>query len=166
MRSIGGRLGECILWRHRRSTYSSNGTMMAAKKKNTEGFAFLVDALQKNRDAVYADVKAAAEKKGLVVHPIMFGRAKLKLGLVKAGKGMAKKAAAERATGMRRGPGRPRKVDAGAPRRGPGRPRKNAAPGLDGLGDIIAAVRASQQDLGRYREALLKIQTVLAGVLD
>jgi hypothetical protein len=66
---------------------------MAAKKKNVEGFAFLVDALQKDKNAVYADVKAAAEKKGLVVHPIMFGRAKLKLGYVKAGAGKAKKVA-------------------------------------------------------------------------
>jgi hypothetical protein len=54
-------------------------------KKNTEGLAFLVDVLKKDRNAVYADVKAAAEKKGLTVWPIMFGRAKLTLGYVKAG---------------------------------------------------------------------------------
>lgn len=134
-----------------------------AAKKNTEGFAFLVDALQKDRNAVYADVKAAAEKKGLTVHPIMFGRAKLKLGYVKAGKGMAKKKAA--AAGLRRSPGRPPKSETGA-RRGPGRSRKTATTGgADGLADIVAAVRTSQQELQRYRAALEKIQGLLNDVL-
>jgi hypothetical protein len=187
-----------------------------AAKKNTEGFAFLVEALEKNKDAVYADVKAAAEKKGLVVHPIMFGRAKLKLGYVKAGQGAGKAAKASAAkkgtrgrpvdgtsrsgqvrallsSGMspaeiakkvgctvglvynikstsggakvKRGPGRPPVGAAAGPRRGPGRPRNAPVAGLDGLGDIVAAVRASQQDLGRYRGALEKIQSVIAGVL-
>lgn len=190
-----------------------------AAKKNTEGFAFLVEVLEKNKDAVYADVKTAADKKGLVVHPIMFGRAKLKLGYVKAGKGISKTAKATApkkgkagrpvdsssksgqvrallATGMstadiakkigctiglvynlksklkssngekvKRGPGRPRVATATGPRRGPGRPRSVPVAGLDGLGDIVAAVRASQQDLGRYRGALEKIQSVIAGVL-
>jgi hypothetical protein len=81
---------------------------MAAKKKNVEGFAFLINALEKDKNAVYADVKAAAEKKGLVVHPIMFGRAKLKLGYVKAGAGKAKKAAKARAGRAKNGTaGRP-----------------------------------------------------------
>ena len=189
---------------------------MAAKKKNTEGFAFLVDALQKNKGAVYAEVKAAADNKGLVVHPIMFGRAKLKLGLVKAGAGKGKapvgkaKEGVAKASGAgrpldgssksgqvrallssglsvaeiakkvgckvglvynlkskaaQRGPGRPPKIALAGPRRGPGRPRKNAVAGLDGLGDIVAMVRASQQDLGRYRSALEKIGALLADVL-
>jgi hypothetical protein len=136
---------------------------MAAKKKNTEGFAFLVKALEKDKHAVYAEVKAAAEKKGLVVHPIMFGRAKLKLGYVKAGAGKAKKAAMKAA---RRGPGRPPKSASTVVRRGPGRPRKNPLPtAAEGLAGIVAAVKASQVDLQRYRVALERIQGILADTL-
>lgn len=81
---------------------------MAAKKKNTEGFAFLVDALTKSKTAVYSDVAAAAKTKGLVVHPIMWGRAKLKLGLVKAGAGQAKvKAKATKEAAKKGSAGRP-----------------------------------------------------------
>ena len=187
---------------------------MLAKKNYTEVFAFLVEALERNKDAVYADVKAAADKSGLVVHPIMFGQAKLNLGLVKAGAGRGKSPAAKagapkksgdgrpldgssksgqvralllsgmspaeiakkvgckvglvynlKSKAAQRGPGRPPKAASSAPRRGPGRPRKVAVAGLDGLGEIVAAVRASQQDLGRYRGALEQIQAILAGVV-
>jgi len=131
-----------------------------AAKKYTEGLAFLVDALKANKNAVYADVKAAAEKKGLTVWPIMFGKAKLMLGHVKAGKGRTKKAA-----GPRRGPGRPpNAVMAAGQRRGPGRPRK-VAPVSGSLDSIIDAVKGSQRDRDRYRGALEKIQGILAGVL-
>ena len=57
---------------------------MAAKKPNTEGLQFLVEGLKKNKDAVYADLRAAAEKKGLTVYPIMFGRAKLTTAKIEA----------------------------------------------------------------------------------
>lgn len=143
-------------------------------KKNVEGFAFLVKALEANKNAVYADVKAAAEKKGLTVFPVMFGRAKLKLGLVKRGQGKAKMAAAARAAGngVRRGPGRPRKnplpaMASSIVRRGPGRPRKNPLPaaGFGGLDSIVAAVRGSQQDLQRYRGALERIHAIVAGAM-
>jgi hypothetical protein len=175
-------------------------------KKNTEGLAFLVDALKKDKNAVYADVKAAAEKKGLTVWPIMFGKAKLMLGYVKAGKGVTKSAKTGKrgrpvdgssksgqvrallSSGMspaeiakkvgctvglvynlkstsgmavKRGPERPRMAAVG----GPGRPRKNQGTGLNGLGEIVAAVQASQRDLGRYRDALTKIQAVLVSAM-
>jgi hypothetical protein len=185
---------------------------MAAKKKNTEGFAFITDTLTKDKKAAYADIKAAAEKKGLTIHPIMYGRAQAMLGIVKSAKrgtgkfaqaSAGKKAKAGRpvdgssksgqvrallSSGMspaaiakkvgctvglvynvksasgKSGPGRPPKA---GPRRGPGRPKMNPLPtgGLDGLAGIVTAVRASQQDLGRYRGALERIQAVLAGVL-
>lgn len=136
---------------------------MAAKKKNTEGLAFLVETLKKDRNATYADAKAAAEKKGLAVWPIMFGKAKLMLGYVKAGSGAAKQKA-------KRGPGRPPKAAAAmaAPKRGPGRPRKVVASGggFAGLDGIVAAVRGSQQELERYRSAIERIQQVLASALS
>ncbi len=130
---------------------------MAAKKKNTEGLAFLVEALKKDKNIVYADAAAAAKKKGLEVWPIMFGKAKLMLGHVKAGSGAAKKKAA-------RGPGRPPKVEG---KRGPGRPPKAASIGGDfsSLDGIVQVVRNSQQDLARYRSAIEKIQGVISAIL-
>lgn len=131
---------------------------MAAKKKNTEGLAFLVEALKKDKNITYADAREAAEKKGLEVWPIMFGKAKLMLGHVKAGSGAAKQKAA-------RGPGRPPKVVVA--KRGPGRPPKSASIGGDfsGLDGIVQVVRNSQQDLARYRSAIEKIQSVISAIL-
>lgn len=57
-----------------------------AEKNTVEGFQFLVDQLKANNDAVYGDLKDKAERRGLTVYPVMFGRAKAMLGLVKAGK--------------------------------------------------------------------------------
>jgi len=47
---------------------------------------FLVDSLEKNRSASYADLKAKADEKKLAVYPIMFGRAQALLGIVKSAK--------------------------------------------------------------------------------
>lgn len=76
-----------------------------ASKKTQAGFDYLVAALKANKDAAYADLKANAEKKGLTVYPIMFGRAKAMLGLVKAkSRGQAKTPKeAARAAGGKRG---------------------------------------------------------------
>jgi hypothetical protein len=70
---------------------------------------FLVSALKRNPEAVYADLKAKADEKKLPVYPIMFGRAKALLGLVKSAKrgtGKAAKAAAARARAGAGAPGR------------------------------------------------------------
>jgi hypothetical protein len=106
-----------------------------AAKKNTEGLAFIVETLKHRKAATYAEIKEAADKKGLTVWPIMFGRAKALLGYVKVAKrgtGKFARASAAKAAG-------------GAPptRRGPGRPRKNPRPasGLNGLDSIIATVK-------------------------
>lgn len=54
----------------------------------------------------------------------------------------------------------------GAPRRGPGRPRKNVAPaGFDGLAGIMDAVKNSERDKGRMRQALERIQAMVADAL-
>src|SRR5262249_55209787 len=82
-----------------------------AAKKNTEGMAFIVESLKKNKSASYADIKAAADKKKLKVWPIMFGRAQLLLGHVKGAKrgtGKYAKASAAKAPG---GSTRGRKLD-------------------------------------------------------
>lgn len=70
-----------------------------AEKKTAAGFDFLVSALKANKGAQYSDLKAKADKKGLTVYPVMFGRAKALLGLVKTarrGQGKAAKAAGAR----------------------------------------------------------------------
>jgi hypothetical protein len=59
---------------------------MAAQKAPSPALEFLVDSLKRNPKAVYADLKAKADEKKLKVFPVMFGRAKLLLGLVKAAK--------------------------------------------------------------------------------
>jgi len=134
---------------------------MAAKKSNP-GFDFIVEQLKKNKGVEYSEVKAAADKKGMTIHPIMYGRAKALLGYVKvAARGKGKSAQAKAAKAATSGA-------VAAPKRGPGRPRKNpVAAGIDtsSLDGIIAAVKSSQQEKDRYRSALEKIQQVLASVL-
>ena len=177
-----------------------------AAKKNTEGMAFIIETLKKSKSTTYADIKAAADKKGLKVWPIMFGRAQLLLGHVKGAKrgtGKYAKATAAKAAG---GSPRGRKPDASsksgqvrellksgmAPMdiakklgctpglvynvksqlsggvKKTGRPLKNLLPannGVAGLDSILHAVRTSQADLGRYRTALERINSMVSEVL-
>ena len=49
---------------------------------NAAGFKHLMDGLKENVFATYAELKASADKKGLVVWPIMYGKAQLDLGIV------------------------------------------------------------------------------------
>jgi hypothetical protein len=176
-----------------------------AAKKNTEGMAFIVESLKKNKSTTYADIKAAASKKGLKVWPIMFGRAQLLLGHVKGAKrgtGKYARASAAKAAG---GSPSGRKPDASsksgqvrellksgmapmdiAKRIGctpglvynvksslsggakdVGRQRKNTLPASNGVGfdSILDAVRNTEAQLGRYRTALERINTMLREVL-
>ncbi|MEO6597250.1 MAG: hypothetical protein ABIP94_21110 [Planctomycetota bacterium] len=57
------------------------------------------------------------------------------------------------------------KSTSGGATKRPGRPRKNAAPGLDGIEGILAAVKNSEQQRTRMRAALERIQTVVGDVL-
>jgi len=132
-----------------------------AAKKNTEGMAFIVEALKKNKSASYADIKAAADKKKLKVWPIMFGRAQLLLGHVKGAKrGTGKFARASAAKAGKPMPAMPAK-------RGPGRPRKYAPAtnGIAGLDSIISAVRNTQTDVGRFRTLLERIGSMVSEAL-
>jgi hypothetical protein len=128
---------------------------MAAKKKNTEGLAFIIDSLRKDRRAAYADIRAAAEKRGLAVWPIMFGRAQALLGIVKQKKRAAGKAVVLKPA--RRAPGRPPKAG-----RDPGRPRA-AASGLEGL---VGMIRSATKQQEAMRAAIWKIQGVIVSTLD
>jgi hypothetical protein len=136
---------------------------MAAKKPSPQ-FDFIVEQLKKKPEASYADIAAAAQKKGMKIFPIMYGRAKAMLGLVASaprgsGKATRKKAAAKAAkanpvapTGARRG--RPRKV-AAAP---------SVGADLSGLEGVIAQVKASAAEREKYRAALDKIREILDSV--
>jgi hypothetical protein len=160
-----------------------------AKPKNPAAMDHIVASLKKDKNASYADIKTAADKKGLTIFPVMFGRAKLLLGYVKAaprgtGRWAQAKAAKAAAAGMpppaKRGPGRPRKYPlpvatggdstsgaaSGAPTRSPGRPRKNPLPTSNGAVDsLVAAVQQSQDQLGRFRALLESIHSQIGEAL-
>jgi len=55
-------------------------------KKQSPAMAFLLAELKKHEQATYAELSEAAEKKELQIYPVMYGRAKTMLGLVKMSK--------------------------------------------------------------------------------
>lgn len=126
---------------------------MAAKKKpGPEALQFIVDTLKSNKSASYADIKAAADKKGFTVWPIMYGKAKALLGMVpvaKRGQGKAAKAA--------RSVGRP---PVAGVKRGPGRPPKSAAL-ASSLDALIGALKDGDSERQRLRRALDQIRGIL-----
>ena len=134
-----------------------------AGKKSNPAFDFIIAALTRNPKAEYASIRDNAKKKRLTIHAIMYGRAKLLLGLVKAKR---RKSKAKKTATKKRGPGRPKKLAArrrpGRPRkvaarRGPGRPRKVAS-GLDG---IVAQISGLQRERDRAVKVLAKIRDLL-----
>jgi hypothetical protein len=139
-----------------------------ATKKTKPGYDLIVSILQKDKEASYADIAASAKRQKLLVYPIMYGRAKAALGLVKSKpRGQGKRALAKkgrRKKGAKKGPAKVRA--AGTGKRGPGRPRKDAAVSYDSLENIVAAVKGNEQARVRYQDALAKIQAILASVLD
>ncbi len=91
-----------------RRKVSGKKTKKKGVRRKMTAMEFLVAALKRNKNAAYGDIHKAAQKRRLTIYPVMFGRAKLMLGLVKAKPRASKKAAKKKAA--RRGPGRPRKV--------------------------------------------------------
>jgi hypothetical protein len=138
-----------------------------ADKKSNPAMEFLLEVLRTNKDAVYKDAAEAAVKKKLKVFPIMWGKAKVILGYVKAaprGQGKQAKAKAKAAKAAKSEVA----IASAAPvKRGPGRPPKSAAAvSFDGtLDSIIAVVKNGEQARLRYRGALTKIQAIIADVL-
>ncbi len=111
----------------------------ASKKSGSPAMNFIVAALKKNKNAAYADIKAAADKKKLAVYPIMFGRAKLLLGHVKAGSAKKKKAA----------------------KRSPGRPRKAADSPLDAVRDLLGSIKDTERENAHLRATLEKVADLI-----
>lgn len=125
---------------------------------------FLTKYLTKNPNATYAEVVAAAGKKGHEIAPVLYGRAQSLLGIVKTKKKASKKKAAGRGkkkVGRPAGSGRTvRKAGTIGPRRGPGRPRK-AVSATDTLDSLVHAMRSVEQERDQYRDALNQIAAVL-----
>lgn len=118
---------------------------------STSGYEVAIEVLKKNKSATYGDVLAAAKKRGATsLPPIVYGRAKLALGLTG---GKRKSAGGRRGRKPGRKPGRP----AGSGRK-PGRPA--GAGGRDPLAGLVAKLRR----IDRLERALGDIRRVLASV--
>jgi hypothetical protein len=129
-----------------------NKERSAAKKKPSAAMAFAVAALKKDPSALFATIQASAQKKGLVMIPIIYGRAKRALGIAKPPVESSQERSV--ATSVDLTPTR---------RRGPGRPPQRA--------NGVAAPAASMDQLMRlvreaeiHRTALEQIRTILDGV--
>ena len=151
---------------------------MAARKKATKkkaakagsskpAYDFCVKALSEDQKVAFATVRDAAAKKGLVLYPIVYGRAKAALGLVKVakygqGKAAQKKRTATKAVATRsvtRKPGR----------RGPGRPKgsKNK-PRMSAGGDLAGALQEvvqMQRDHEKLKSVLTKVRELVDSVV-
>lgn len=122
------------------------------KKAPSPAFAFLLKELGKDKKASFASIKAKAEKKGLKIYPVSYGRAQLALGIVKRGKGVIaskKKAAATKRAKAKAAPS--------AKRRG-----RSAATDFSALESILASVREVQGQ----NEALVGALQDIRGILD
>ena len=130
-------------------------TAVTAKKLSAIDFtrAFV----RKKPKAEFKEVRAAAQKKGLKLYPIVYGRAKALEGLVKIAPYGSKK---KKKPGTR-GPGRPK--GSKTKRRGP--QGKTAATAMDSLETMLAAMRNSNRDRERYQKALQKISDILEQAL-
>ncbi len=134
-----------------------------ADKKGSPAMDFVISQLKKDPNTAYRDIKEAANKKGLAVYPIMYGRAKALLGLVEVSPRGSGKRAREREAREAREARERSAAPLEAPRRGPGRNRDSGSG--DPLEAMIANVREVQEDRSRYREALQKIAQILDDVL-
>jgi hypothetical protein len=126
-----------------------------AAKKNSDSMAFIVSQLKANPQVDYATVAERAQKKGHKIFPIMYGRAKLLLGMVKAGSGASKR----KTTGRR--PGRPATTGRGA-----GLRRAAAAAGaggdpLNAVRDLVSAVQETQRANESLRRTLEKVKELI-----
>ena len=124
-----------------------------AKKKSIV-FEFVCQQLEKNPEADYATVKAASEAEGYTIYPIMYGRAKAKLGLVEVrprGTRKREKEQAARLTQML---------------------REHSAAAADANGTpatslevVLRAMKQGDAEKERYRAALTRIHEILTEVL-
>ncbi|MBI5853032.1 MAG: hypothetical protein HZB39_18635 [Planctomycetes bacterium] len=128
-----------------------------ANQKGKDAFAFVHSMLQKDPKVAYADVAAKAKAKGHKIYPVVFGRAKLLLGLVKANPAKKAKAAAKKAAKAAA-----KTAAAGVVRRGPGRPPKAKASALSGIDGIVQHIKGVERERDQLRATIEKLQSVLS----
>ncbi len=129
------------------------------KPSNSPSMAFILDYLKKNGDAEYAIIRAAAEKAGHSIYPIMYGRAKTLLGMI-----------TEESRSRRR---RRRKEDeTGTGDAGGTRPLRQSARSpmseatANQLSSFLERYRELEGERNRYRAALLQVEKMLRQVLE
>lgn len=139
---------------------------MPKTKTPSPAMTFAVTQLKKNPNAEFSKLAAAAKGKGLSLIPIVFGRAKLALGLSKPKSAAAGKPGRKPAG---RGPGRPPGRPLGRPPgRPPGRPavaRAGVAMNVGGMDSSVGQLLQVVKQAEVQREALAQIQAIL-GNLD
>jgi len=110
---------------------------------------FIVALLKDNPKATYAEVRAGAEKRGLEVYPIMYGRAQAMLGLVRV---------APRGTGQAR---RHERAAATA------KSAASSRPAIDNssLAGLVKGIREKEAQRARYRAALERVGEILREAL-
>ena len=122
----------------------------AKKASSKPGYDFIIRKLEKDKNAVYGDIAKAAEKAGHKIYPVMYGRAKAALGLVKM---------------SRSGEGKASMRKASLVRRGPGRPRKSASSNGSALTSVIHSMREQESENNRLKATFEKIRALLDSAL-
>lgn len=129
-----------------------NKERTAAKKKPSASMAFAVAALKKDPAALFGTIQSSAGKKGLVMIPIIYGRAKRALGIAKPATAPADQLSGLPTTAVqlkRRGPGRP-----------PHRAAAAASVPAASMDQLMSLVRESEI----HRNALEQIRSILDAV--
>ena len=134
-----------------------------ANQKGKDAFAFVKDYLSAHKGAPFADVRDAAKAKGHKVYPIVYGRAQLLLGHVRAKPATKAKAAAKKAA-KAAAAAAPKPAVAGVVRRGPGRPPKAKASPLSGIDGIVQHIKSVERERDQLRATLEKLRGVLTSV--
>ena len=122
-----------------------------ATKNGAPALEFIREQLKKNPQMPFADVKAAAEKRGFTIYPLMYGRAMSLEGLVRPGARRRRRGGGGGGGGARAAATRPA---------GRVRARAEQQP-MAGLDAVMAAMQKGQ----RCRSALQEIQRILQDVL-
>ena len=123
---------------------------MAEKSSNSPAMAFILEFLKGDGEAAYADVRAAAEKDGHNIYPIMYGRAKTLLGLITAD--------SKRKRRRRKADSRPAKLRQGGV--------DSADSSASELSGFLERYRELEEERNRYRAALLSVEKMLRDTLE
>lgn len=128
-------------------------------QKGKDAFAFVKDYLSTHKGAPFAQVRDVAKAKGHKVYPIVYGRAQLLLGHVRAKPATRAKAAAKKAAKAAA-----KSAVAGVVRRGPGRPPKAKATAVSGIDGIVQQIKSVERERDQLRATIEKLRGLLAGV--